>query len=42
MKLINFFLGKKPKDLFKMFFKLCFLWSRYGAGNKTGTVTVTY
>jgi hypothetical protein len=42
MKLINFFLVKKAKNVkskvfFKFFFKTVLLWSRYGTG--TGTVT---
>jgi hypothetical protein len=41
---MNFFLVKqltksKVKKNSKIFFLICFLWSRYGAGTGTGTVT---
>jgi hypothetical protein len=42
---MNFFLvkqfnSKKSKNFQNFFFrKICFLWSRYGAGTGTGTVT---
>jgi hypothetical protein len=41
---MNFFLvkqinSKKSKNFQTFFRKICFLWSRYGAGTGTGTVT---
>ena len=44
---MNFFLvkqlnSKKSKNFQTFFRKICFLWSRYGAGTGTGTGTVTF
>jgi hypothetical protein len=39
MKLKNIFLVKRQDFFRKFFLNICFLWSRFGAGN--GTVTVT-